>query len=73
MKGKMINNLKFRFVIAIVLVSLLFVSASPVTKLAGYPKHHFNAYIIQDGKQLNIDQHVVRVKRAPFQIILDMP
>jgi hypothetical protein len=52
-----------------VMVSSLFISANP----AGYPKHHFNAYIIQDGKQLSIDQHVVKVKRAPFQIIVDMP
>jgi hypothetical protein len=35
--------------------------------------HHFKAYIIQNGIQLPIEQHVVKLKRAPFQIVVDMP
>ena len=35
--------------------------------------HHFMAYIIQDGKQLPIEKHVVQAKKSPFQIVIDMP
>jgi len=38
-----------------------------------FPAHHFKAYIVQDGKQLPINYHVVDVKRKPFQIVVDMP
>jgi hypothetical protein len=33
---------------------------------------HFSAYVIQDGKQLPIDQHIVRAKKSPFQIVIEM-
>lgn len=35
-------------------------------------EHHFVAYIIQDGKQLPIDQHICMVKKAPFDIVIEM-
>ncbi|MGB0805174.1 MAG: hypothetical protein ACPGRC_00700 [Salibacteraceae bacterium] len=60
---------KKKSVLIVVLVMFgLFTQASN-----GYvSKNHFVAYIVQDGKQLPIDQHVVRVKRAPFDIVIEM-
>ncbi len=53
----------------LILVWLLILGATPPK----FPAHHFKAYIVQDGKQLPINYHVVEVKRKPFQIIVDMP
>ncbi len=38
-----------------------------------YPEHHFAAYVMQDGVRLNTDHQVVKVKRKPFVIIVDLP
>ena len=35
--------------------------------------YRFSAYIVQDGEKLYIDEHVVKVKKAPFQIVMDLP
>lgn len=35
-------------------------------------KHHFSAYIMQDGQQIPIDQHIAKVRRAPFSIVIEM-
>lgn len=35
-------------------------------------ENHFSAYLVQNGKQLPIDHHVVKAKKAPFQIVVDM-
>lgn len=35
--------------------------------------YRFSAYIVQNGKQLYIDEHVVKVKKEPFQIVMDLP
>lgn len=34
--------------------------------------NHFIAYIVQDGKQLPIDNHIVKAKKAPFKIVIEM-
>jgi hypothetical protein len=47
----------------------LFIGAMPPK----FPVHHFIAYIKQNGKQLPINYHVVKVKREPFEIVVDMP
>jgi hypothetical protein len=55
--------------ISILVISMLFLSANHVK----YAPHYFMAYIVQDGVILPIDEHVVKVKKKPFVIVLDMP
>lgn len=31
------------------------------------------AYVVQDGKQIPIENHVALVRKAPFKIVVDMP
>lgn len=38
-----------------------------------YTPHHFMAYIVQDGKQIPIENHIARLQKAPFQVVVDMP
>tara|TARA_R110002050_G_scaffold297339_2_gene458633 strand:+ start:49555 stop:50184 length:630 start_codon:yes stop_codon:yes gene_type:complete len=56
------------FVGVIVLIGLGLTSFT-----AHYPKSNFSAYIIQNGKRLPIDKHVVQLKREPFEVVVDMP
>ena len=49
-------------------ISLLSINASNTDVVP----HYFMAYVIQGGKQLYIDKHVVKVKKAPFQVVVDM-
>ena len=56
-------------VVLFLAIILLVINASFVT----YPPHFFMAYIVQDGVRLPIDEHVVKVKKAPFKIVLDLP
>ena len=52
---------------------LLFVFLGTGYAKAQYPPHHFSAYIVQDGKRLYTYHQVVKVKRKPFNIVVDMP
>lgn len=52
---------------------ILFIFLGVGYAIAQYPAHHFSAYVVQDGKRLNINQHIVKVKRKPFDIVVDMP
>jgi len=52
---------------------LFFVFISTGYVKAQYPPHHFSAYIEQDGKRLYTYHQVVKVKRKPFDIVVDMP
>ena len=66
-----INNMNFlkrKMMVFLAIISLL-INASFVT----YPSHFFMAYVVQDGVRLPIDEHVVKVKRAPFKIVVDLP
>ena len=56
-------------VMSFLAIILLVINASFVT----YPSHFFMAYVVQDGVRLPIDEHVVKVKKAPFEIVLDLP
>lgn len=56
-------------IIGILLISTLFLSGTHVK----YAPHYFMAYIVQDGVVLPIDEHVVKVKKKPFVIVVDMP
>jgi len=38
-----------------------------------YTPHHFMAYIVQDGKQIPIENHVAKLRKAPFTVVVDMP
>lgn len=58
-------------VFKVVLICLFI--GSPMLLKAQYPPHHFSAYIEQDGKRLSTYHQVVKVKRKPFVIVLDMP
>lgn len=60
-------------------ISLLFVfitgmlSISAISPDAEIYNPRFSAYIMQDGKRLEINQHVVQVKRKTFNVVVDMP
>jgi hypothetical protein len=40
-----------------------------------YPHNalNFSAYVLQNGVRIPIDQHIVKLKRSEFDIIVDMP
>ena len=40
---------------------------------SSYEEVRFSTYIVQNGKRLEINQHVVEVKRASFEIVFDLP
>ena len=62
-------KLVFLKFLGILLISISFIGMAP----SKYAPHYFMAYIVQDGIVLPIDKHVVKVKRKPFVIVLDMP
>ena len=77
----MIQNRRLKGVIQLVMqdlfkktaIVLLFVFTVIGYAKAQYPPHHFSAYIVQDGKRLSTYHQVVKVKRKPFEIVVDMP
>ena len=58
-----------KMIMALLAILLVLINTSFVT----YPDHYFMAYVVQDGVVLPIDQHVVKVKKRPFEIVLDLP
>ncbi len=61
--------INFFILLAIICAALVSIYGT----VSKYTAHHFMAYIVQDGKQIPIENHIAKVKKAPFKVVVDMP
>ena len=54
--------------LVISVLGIMFIGAIP-----SYEEVRFSTYISQNGQKLEINQHVVEVKKSSFKIVFDMP
>lgn len=57
--------------IKVLIISVLGVMC--IGAIPSYEEVRFSTYIVQNGKRLEVNQHVVEVKRSSFEIVFDMP